>query len=111
MLAVERLGELADTMVFVGGCATGLLITDLAAPPIRVTRDVDAIVHILSISDYYKLSEQLRNCGFREDMSEGAPLCRWVNNNIILDIMPTRSKLAWFWKCMVYRSGRKCIDN
>jgi len=31
-------------MVFLGGCATGLLITDTAAPPIRVTRDVDAIV-------------------------------------------------------------------
>ena len=30
---VERLGELAEQMVFVGGCATGLLITDEAAPP------------------------------------------------------------------------------
>lgn len=35
-LAVERLGELADQMVFLGGCATGLLITDAAASPIRV---------------------------------------------------------------------------
>ena len=34
---VERLGELADEMVFLGGCATGLLISDAAAPPIRVT--------------------------------------------------------------------------
>ena len=30
--AVEQLGELVDKMVFVGGCATGLLITDKAAP-------------------------------------------------------------------------------
>lgn len=42
-LAVNQLGELADDMVFLGGCATGLLISDTAAPPIRVTRDVDAI--------------------------------------------------------------------
>lgn len=28
MFAVERLDELADEMVFLGGCATGLLITD-----------------------------------------------------------------------------------
>lgn len=48
MLAIEQLGELADDMVFLGGCATGLLITDSAAPPIRVTKDVDAIIHVKS---------------------------------------------------------------
>lgn len=48
MLAIEQLGELADDMVFLGGCATGLLITDFAAPPIRVTKDVDAIIHVKS---------------------------------------------------------------
>ena len=32
ILAVEQLGELVDEMVFLGGCATGLLITDPAAP-------------------------------------------------------------------------------
>ncbi len=42
-LAVEQLNELANEMVILGGCATGLLITDPAAPPIRVTRDADAI--------------------------------------------------------------------
>lgn len=31
-------------MVFLGGCATGLLINDPAAPPIRMTRDVDALI-------------------------------------------------------------------
>ena len=46
MLAVEQLGDLANEMVFLGGCATGLLITDPAAPAIRVTRDVDAIVEV-----------------------------------------------------------------
>lgn len=40
MRVVERLGALADEMVFLGGCATGLLITDPAAPPIRETRDL-----------------------------------------------------------------------
>lgn len=44
MMAVDQLGELTSELVFVGGRATGLLITDVAAPPIRITRDVDAIV-------------------------------------------------------------------
>ena len=43
MLAVDQLGDLSDMMVFLGGCATGLLISDPASPPIRVTKDVDAI--------------------------------------------------------------------
>lgn len=96
MLAVKQLGDLADEMVFVGGCATGLLITDPAAPPIRVTRDVDAIVQVFSHSDYYKLSKKLHAKGFVEDTSDGAPLCRWTAKNIILDVMPTDSKLLGF---------------
>lgn len=47
-MAVACLGALADEMVFLGGCATGLLITDKAAPPIRATQDVDAIVEMVS---------------------------------------------------------------
>lgn len=95
-LAVEQLGDLADEMVFVGGCATGLLITDVAAPPIRVTRDVDAIVQVVSRADYYRLSEELRARGFSEDTSDGAPICRWVGDNVILDVMPTDTKILGF---------------
>jgi len=96
MLAVEQLGDIADRMVFVGGCATGLLITDLAAPPIRVTRDVDAIVQVTSRADYYQLSEELRSQGFSEDMSDDAPICRWVADNVILDVMPLDTDILGF---------------
>lgn len=88
-LAVEQLDELSDEMVFVGGCATGLLITDQAAPVIRVTKDVDAIVQVTSKADYYRLSEKLRKKGFAEDTSDGAPLCRWITDMVVLDVMPT----------------------
>ena len=95
-LAVNQLGELADDMVFLGGCATGLLITDPAAPPIRVTRDVDAIVHVLSRAEYYDLSDKLREHGFKEDTSEDAPICRWLGGEIILDVMPTNEEILGF---------------
>ncbi len=95
-LAVNQLGELADDMVFLGGCATGLLISDTAAPPIRVTRDVDAIVQILSRAEYYKLSKMLKGCGFKEDTSEDAPICRWISGEIILDVMPTDPEILGF---------------
>lgn len=32
---VARLGTVAEMMAFVGGCATGLLLTDPAASPVR----------------------------------------------------------------------------
>lgn len=95
MFAVERLGDLADEMVFLGGCATGLLITDPAAPTIRPTRDVDAIVQVTT-GEYYKLSEKLRNLGFKEDTSDGAPICRWTLEDIILDVMPTDGRILGF---------------
>lgn len=96
LLAVNQLGELADEMVFIGGCAADLLITDVASPTMRATKDVDAIVQVTTKADYYKLSERLREKGFTEDISEGAPLCRWVTDSVTLDVMPTEADVLGF---------------
>ena len=37
--AARKLQPLLDELVFVGGCVTGLLVTDPAAAPVRPTRD------------------------------------------------------------------------
>jgi predicted nucleotidyltransferase len=94
--AVRLLGPLADDMVFLGGCATGLLLTDAAAPPIRATQDVDVITEVASLADYYRLSAQLRERGFNEDHRNDAPVCRWVNDGVVLDIMPTSPAVLGF---------------
>ena len=52
-VAVVSLGVMLDEFVFLGGVATGLLIDDVAAPPIRETIDVDVIVQVLSKREYY----------------------------------------------------------
>lgn len=96
MLAIDKLGELSDEMVFLGGCATGLLITDPAAPPVRETKDIDVIVEVTTKAEYYKLSKKLRELGFNEDQSEGAPICRWRIKGVILDVMPTDSEILGF---------------
>jgi predicted nucleotidyltransferase len=95
-LAIEYLGPLADNMVFVGGCATGLLLTDIGAPPIRATQDVDAITELASLGDYHRLSGELRKRGFKEDQSPDAPVCRWVAAGVVLDIMPTSLEVLGF---------------
>ncbi len=43
-VAVKNLGDLAAEMIFVGGCTTGLLITDEGAAEVHTTDDVDSIV-------------------------------------------------------------------
>jgi hypothetical protein len=65
------------------------LITDAAASDARPTKDVDVIVEIATTAEYHQLAERLRGLGFREDASEGAPLCRWLVDGIVVDVMPT----------------------
>jgi predicted nucleotidyltransferase len=95
-LAVERLGPLADEMVFLGGCATGLLLTDPGAPPVRATRDVDVIVEVATLGEYHRLSVRLRQRGFREDQDPDAPICRWTMEGLLLDVMPTSAAILGF---------------
>ena len=75
---VRLLVPVLDELVFVGGCTTGLFITDPAASGIRPTKDVDAIVDVTSYGKYAALADKLRAIGLVEDTTEGAPLCRWV---------------------------------
>jgi hypothetical protein len=95
-LAAQALGPICDDLVFLGGCATALLITDSAAPPVRVTRDVDTVAEIASLTEYHALGKRLRECGFDVDQSKDAPICRWVGHGIILDVMPTNEKVLGF---------------
>jgi hypothetical protein len=92
----KRLGPLLSDVVFVGGCTTGLFITDKAAAEVRATFDVDVIAEIASYAEYATFSERLRAQGFQEDASDGAPLCRWLIDEMILDVMPTEQKVLGF---------------
>jgi len=92
----EALGPLRHRMVLLGGCATGLLLTDPAAAPIRATRDVDMIVETSGRSDYFKLEEELTKRGFRHDQSIGAPICRWTLGDLLVDVMPTDPSVLGF---------------
>src|SRR2546427_11503369 len=94
--AVRLLQPLLDELVFVGGCATGLLITDPAAGGIRPTKDVDTIAEVASYAEYAKLSEKLRALNLKEDSREGAPTCRWRHGDLTIDVMPTDERILGF---------------
>lgn len=91
----QRLESLREQVVFVGGCAVGLLITDSFAPEIRATHDVDFIVEISTPQKYYEFFERLRQKGFIEDISAKI-LCRWRLDDCIIDVMPTNEKILGF---------------
>jgi len=94
--AAKLLKPILGELVFVGGCATGLLITDKAAADVRPTYDVDAIAEITSYMGYTEFSKRLKALGFREDTREGAPLCRWRQETTTLDVMPLDGKILGF---------------
>lgn len=83
-------------IVFLGGAATGLLLTDTAAPPIRITRDIDIIIEVVSLVAYHQFNKKLRSLGFSEDLSPNAPLCRWLKKDMVLDVMPTNPAILGF---------------
>lgn len=91
LLVAQKLGPLRDRVVFVGGMIRSLLSTDPAAGPARPTDDVDLIIDVPTLTDYHTLGQTLRANGFREDTREGAPLCRWVVDEVTTDVMPVAS--------------------
>jgi hypothetical protein len=58
-VAAVRLSPLLPEIVFVGGCATGFLVTDPGAAPVRVTNGVDVIAQIVSNANHRIFSEGL----------------------------------------------------
>ena len=94
----RQLGELRDRVVFIGGVVRGLLITDTAVQGSRATKDVDVIAAgIATTAEYYtQIHSKLQSLGFEVDTSEGAPLCRWKLNELIVDVMPPVSDVLGF---------------
>ena len=100
----RAMGPLCDQVVFVGGCATGLLLDDAGLMDVRPTEDVDAIVEVASLAGYYRLTEQLMQRGFRQTMADNTPPFRWYWNRMQLDLVPVDEKVLGFanpW----YRQG------
>ena len=95
-IVARRLDHLLESVVCLGGCTTGLLITDDAIPDIRMSMDVDCIVDILSLSDHYKLQEELKNLGFEQSPLETDHICRWYVEGVAVDIMPTKDSILGF---------------
>jgi hypothetical protein len=74
--------------VFTGGGIVQLLITDPAAPPASLTKDVDAVLEIASYGDYAEIENALRAAGFVQSFQDKAAIVAWYWKDRRIDILP-----------------------
>lgn len=99
MSVADVLGEeLLELVTFVGGATVSLHLDDAQPIDIRSTKDVDFIVSVASYAGYQELSQKLRDVGFKEYIPEEdeAPLCRFVCDGILVDVMPDDEGILGF---------------
>jgi len=95
-LVARALGDLCDELVFVGGCAAGMLCTSVQAPPPRATFDVDLVAEVTALAGYHVLEARFAERGFVRDMTPDAPICRWRFGNVEVDLMPMDERVLGF---------------
>ena len=83
--------DMLNKVAFVGGCATGLLITDdYTREQVRGTDDVDLIIHIIKYSKYEEVIKTLESKGFKRSglEDEDCPTCAIKLGGLRVDLMP-----------------------
>ena len=93
--AAAKLRNLLPEVVFVGGSTLDLMVTDQGSAPIRSTYDVDVVI-AADYADYSAFCDRLRDIGFHNDTRPGAPLCRFLNGDLMLDVMSTQKSALGF---------------
>lgn len=82
-------------VAFVGGCTTGLWVTDeFSRQSIRFTDDVDLIVSVIGKSGWYKLRDRLIDAGFHESKDDVS--CRMRLDDLKVDFMPDDEDVLGF---------------
>lgn len=110
----EALGpELLQEMAFVGGCTTGLLLTDaFSQEQVRHTEDVDLIVHVIGQVGLAQLQAKLSQQGFVHDMvNPDSPICAMRLRDMRVDFMPDDETVLGFsnqWYAQALQSAQPC---
>jgi predicted nucleotidyltransferase len=91
----SALGSWKDKVIFVGGATVSLYASRPLAVSIRPTDDVDVVVELVSLSEFYDLQEHLLKLGFRHDM-ESNIISRFLLQGLKVDFMPTDPAILGF---------------
>lgn len=85
----DRLHAAGLPYAFVGGSIANVLLDHPELTPARPTDDVDVLVELAAGQRYSLLEQIIRSLGFQQDVSAGAPLCRWKLGELTVDVAPT----------------------
>jgi hypothetical protein len=107
---------LGTNFVFLGGAVIELLVDNPTVSELRPTKDVDVVAEVLSTAGFYALESKLRDAGFANDTSEGAPLCRWLIDGHRVDIMPVEASplgmnTRWFREALEFATVKSLGDG
>ena len=101
--------ELLEEVVFVGGCTTGLLVSDeVTKEGIRYTDDVDLIVNVAGYAGWHSFQEQLRDKGFTVNLDDEV-ICRMRLDGLMVDFMPDDKDILGFsnrWYKQAFESAQ-----
>lgn len=97
VLVANALGdELLQQVVFVGGCTTGLLVTDtVTQESIRYTEDVDLITRVMGYPQWASFQQQLITRGFTYSPEDDV-ICRMRLGALKVDFMPDDESILGF---------------
>ena len=116
-LVAKALGpELRQQMTFVGGCTTGLLLTDaFTREQVRSTDDVDLIVHVIGYQAFATLQHQLGQRGFKVSAGQDDddfPICAMKLGELRVDFIPDDERVLGFsnrWYKGAVASATACV--
>lgn len=101
---------------FLGGSVLSLLVTDPVADTVRVTKDVDVMMNIRTRSEYHRADRILEKLGFKHDTRDEAPICRWVYEDVTVDVLPIRADVLgwnskWFEEALSESTAVDCSGD
>jgi hypothetical protein len=109
-LVARKLDTLNEKIVYLGGCTTALFIDDPLSLDVRPTVDVDCIIDVISLGQYYEFEEQLKEKGFYLSLNDEVT-CRWHFDDLILDVMPTEEKILGWGNRWYKEAIKHAIDH
>jgi predicted nucleotidyltransferase len=108
--------DLLKEVAFLGGCTTGLLLTDkVSKEAVRYTDDVDLITHVIGFSGWFKFQNRIKERGFKESIEDNIN-CRMRLNDLIVDFMPDDEKILgysnrWYGQALKEAKDYELQDN
>ena len=104
------LGDLRESVVFLGGATVPLLVTDLGASLPRPTADVDMAVDVSTQAEFARFEKRLRDRGFSPDPD--GPMGRYCIGPLKADFTPASRAILGFtnkWYALALTSASRFV--